>query len=101
LQGNVTKAADSVLSGAGIETTCASPDTADLASEIVEQDVAVSLLGSAAETLEKIEVALQRVEEGDFGTCVECGENIPSARLEAIPYATRCVHCAARQEQGR
>ncbi|MGA2257320.1 MAG: TraR/DksA family transcriptional regulator [Thermoguttaceae bacterium] len=99
LHGDVTQTADAALSGCGIETTCASPDTADRASEVFEQDLAVSLLGSVMGTLEQIEAALQHIDNGSYGHCVECGGRIPAARLEAIPYATCCVQCAARRER--
>ena len=80
-------------------TTSASPDTVDCASEIIEQDLAVGLLGSVGETLDQIEAALQRIEEGAYGRCADCGIKIPAMRLEAIPYATCCVECAARHER--
>jgi DnaK suppressor protein len=98
LQGNVAETLDSTLSGCGIEATCSSPDTADRAGEIVEQDLALSLLGNANGTLEQIDAALRNIENGSYGRCVQCDARIPAARLEAIPYATCCVQCAARQE---
>ncbi len=82
-----------------MSTTTAAPDSVDIATEAAEQDVAVSLLGSATETLGQIDAALERIEDGSYGRCAECNAPIPAARLEAIPYATCCVHCAARQEQ--
>jgi len=99
LLGNVAQTANAALSGCGIEATCASPDTADRASEVFEQDLAISLLGSANGTLEQIEAALRHIDDGSYGRCVECGTRIPTARLEAVPYATCCVQCAARQER--
>jgi|SRR5208282_304879 len=99
LHGDVIATADTALSGCGIETSCGSPDSADRAGEIVEQDVAVSLLGSVSGTLEEIDAALQRLDDGSYGRCVECDARIPPARLEAIPYAPCCVHCAARRER--
>jgi DnaK suppressor protein len=99
LQGDVTQVADVMLSGYDIEAPSASPDAAELAGESVEQDVALGLLGSAAETLNQIEAALRRIDDGTYGRCERCGAKIPPARLEAIPYATRCVPCAARQEE--
>lgn len=99
LRGDVVHSAGVALS-VSIETSSASPDTADLASEVVEQDLAVSLLGSAVGTLDQIEAALQRIEDGSYGRCAECDARIPAPRLEAIPYATCCVACAARQERG-
>jgi len=49
-------------------------------------------------TLERIGRALRRIEDGDFGTCEECGESIAIARLEADPTASLCVRCAERAE---
>jgi len=99
LQGDVTEAADSALSGCGIESTCSSPDTADRAGEIIEQDTALSLLGNATRRLEQIEAALQSIADGSYGRCVQCNARIPAERLEAVPYATCCVQCAARLER--
>ncbi len=101
LQGEVIDPAGTALGGCGIEQSCGSPDTADRAGEVVEQDLVLGLLGSAGDTLEKIGVALERIDEGAYGRCVECGAPIPAARLEAIPYATCCVPCAARQERAQ
>jgi DnaK suppressor protein len=42
---------------------------------------------------------LERIEEGTYGQCEECGTKIPKTRLAAIPYATLCVRCAQEQEQ--
>ena len=70
LRDNVAQTADAVLAGS-TEATSASPDTADLASETVEQDLALNLLGSAAGTLDQIEAALQRIEDGSYGRCAK------------------------------
>jgi DnaK suppressor protein len=98
LQGNLVRPAETALSG-GIETTVAAPDTVDCATDVIEQNVAVSLLGSVSRILDQIETALQRVDEGTYGRCLECDARIPAARLQAVPYATCCVQCAARQER--
>jgi RNA polymerase-binding transcription factor DksA len=59
------------------------------------QDVATHLLRkSAEEALLATELAIQRFDEGTYGTCVNCGEWIPLRRLESIPHAARCVECA-------
>ncbi len=42
-----------------------------------------------------IEAAIRRFEDGSYGACVECGEDIPARRLTADPATTRCVDCAA------
>ena len=59
----------------------------------------MSLVGSEKEALEKIEVALERLADGSYGKCEDCGKKIPASRLEAIPYTAVCVQCAANQEQ--
>lgn len=99
LRGNVSQTTDAALGGYALESTSASPDAADRASETVEQDLALSLLGSAEKTLDQIDAALRRIEDGSYGRCEECETPIPAARLEAIPYAVCCVECAARQER--
>lgn len=98
LLGNVTRAADTVLS-CGQDSASASPDVADRATDSLEQDLALSLLGSAEGTLGQIEDALRRIDDGSYGLCADCHATIPVARLEAIPYATCCVECARRQER--
>ena len=50
--------------------------------------------------LQKISSALQRLESGDYGHCVKCGEAIAAKRLELNPAVTVCLACAARLEQG-
>lgn len=53
------------------------------------------LRAGAARELAEIDVALRRLDEGDFGVCEACGRGIPIDRLRARPMATRCVACAA------
>jgi len=48
------------------------------------------------QTLQKLERALERYEEGKLGTCLKCGEEIPFGRLKIMPYTTRCVKCSGR-----
>lgn len=47
-----------------------------------------------------IEDTLRRIEEGDYGVCVDCGADIPLRRLELMPEAVRCTQCQERQEKG-
>jgi len=51
--------------------------------------------------IEAIDAALRRIETGDYGHCVHCGDSIPLARLQAMPTAESCVSCAAARERGR
>jgi DnaK suppressor protein len=56
-------------------------------------------MASEEETLEAIEAALERIEDGSYGLCEECNVRIPKTRLNAIPYATLCVRCAEQLER--
>jgi DnaK suppressor protein len=59
----------------------------------VQEEIEFALIQMKAETLEKIDAALRRIEEGTYGECFECGEKIPEARLRALPFAVRCRDC--------
>ena len=65
-----------------------------------DQKLTVSLLRRDKDTLDQIEAAIQRIEDGGYGRCEECGEQIPKTRLDAIPYAAECVRCASQREEG-
>jgi DnaK suppressor protein len=71
---------------------------ADLGSDNFEQEFTLSLMQTDEATLTQVEAALERVEEGNYGVCEECGIRIPKKRLEAIPYAVMCVRCASQTE---
>jgi DnaK suppressor protein len=49
--------------------------------------------------LSQIELALQRMQEGTYGRCAVCNKPINTLRLQAVPYATECIHCARRSER--
>ncbi|SER65643.1 RNA polymerase-binding transcription factor DksA [Streptomyces qinglanensis] len=53
-----------------------------------------ALLARAREHLVEVDLALERLERGDYGRCTECGEPIPEERLSARPATTTCVRCA-------
>jgi DnaK suppressor protein len=56
------------------------------------------LIQLKAETLKNIDIALRRIEQGDYGDCFECGNEIAEARLRALPFAVRCRNCEALRE---
>jgi DnaK suppressor protein len=72
---------------------------ADIGSDNYEQEFTLSLMENEGVTLEQIEASLERIEDGSYGLCEECGVKIPKTRLNAIPYATLCVRCASQQER--
>lgn len=60
-----------------------------------ENDEVLESLGNAADReLANINAALQRIEDGSYFYCEECGDDIPAARLELLPFSTLCVSCA-------
>jgi RNA polymerase-binding protein DksA len=73
---------------------------ADIGSDNFEQEFTLSLMETEGGTLERIESALERMEDGTYSECEECGSKIPKKRLDAIPYAAMCIKCASRLEQG-
>ena len=73
---------------------------ADIGSDNFEQEFTLSLMENDDETLEMIEEALERIEDGSYGICAECGSAIPKTRLNAIPYTPYCVKCASRLQGG-
>jgi len=80
-------------------TTSIPTDMEELASDNADQELTASLLGSDKDTLDQIEAAIQRIEDGSYGRCEQCGEQIPKTRLDAIPYAADCERCASQQEE--
>jgi DnaK suppressor protein len=64
----------------------------------VHDDIEFALLQMKAETLTKITAALERLEEGTYGYCYECGEEIARQRLRALPFAERCRDCEEVRE---
>jgi DnaK suppressor protein len=63
------------------------------------QEMDFALMELKAQTLVRIDEALRRVDDGSYGSCVECGQDIAAARLSALPFAVRCVECQARAEE--
>lgn len=64
----------------------------------IQEDIEFALIQMKAETLNKINEALARLEEGRYGHCFECGEEIAQQRLRALPFAVRCKDCEEARE---
>ena len=64
----------------------------------IQEDIEFALIQMKAETLNKIDAALRRLEEGSYGNCFECGDEISEARLRALPFAVRCKDCEEARE---
>jgi DnaK suppressor protein len=50
------------------------------------------------ELLQRLDLAVRRCDDGTYGSCIECGQAIPPARLRAVPFAARCRRCEEAQE---
>ncbi len=74
-------------------------DEVDQATTDVEQSMRMRLRNREVLYIKKVDEALVRIEEGTFGECSECGEDIELRRLEARPTATLCVGCKEDQER--
>lgn len=66
-----------------------------------EREIDLARTDRDAVALAQIDAALQRLAQGHFGLCIDCGEPIASARLRLSPEAARCVACESRHELGQ
>ena len=73
-------------------------EAGETATADIQDDIEFALIQMKAETLNKINEALGRLEEGLYGNCFECGEEIAEARLRALPFAVRCKDCEEARE---
>jgi RNA polymerase-binding protein DksA len=75
------------------------PDSGELAAQYVARDVAMADIDRDAAEIEAIDAALERLDHGTYGRCVECGASIAPARLTGTPEAARCVACQEHTEK--
>ena len=85
---------DESVSGAVVHE----PGFADTAQETEALGEALAHIDAARTRLRQIDEALERLAEGKYGICVDCGNEIPAERLEARPHSIRCRDCAERAE---
>ena len=69
---------------------------ADAGAVTAERTERLGLVDTLVGQLREVEKALERIEQGTYGICAECGNEIPAARLEARPESTLCVDCKSR-----
>jgi DnaK suppressor protein len=74
------------------------PDPNDRASMESDRNFILRIRDRERKLIVKIEEALRRLDEGKYGTCEACGENIGTARLKARPVTTLCIDCKSDQE---
>lgn len=75
-------------------------DIVDRANNSYNREFMFTLSDAERQTLVEIERALERLSGGTYGTCLNCSEEIPKARLRALPWARYCIECQEQVEQG-
>src|SRR5215471_17860082 len=75
-------------------------DPADKASNSYTKELLFSQSTADRFLLQLVEEALQRINEGEYGTCTHCGKEVQPKRLEAVPWARHCIICQDLQERG-
>lgn len=70
------------------------------ATETLDREVELSIGDNADHLLESIDAALARVADGAYGKCERCGQAIAPDRLDALPWATKCIECKRLEERG-
>jgi RNA polymerase-binding protein DksA len=71
---------------------------AETATATLGREIDYTLGENSGEVLAQIDAALKRIEDGTYGTCVSCGDQIAPGRLEAYPWASLCIDCKRRAE---
>src|SRR5512137_1390930 len=75
------------------------PDPTDRATQESDRSFELRIRDRERKLINKIREALERIDEGTFGTCELCGEQIGEARLKARPVTTLCIDCKIEQEK--
>lgn len=73
---------------------------AETATATLGREIDYTLGENSGQVLAAIDSALKRIDEGTYGTCVSCGEEIRYERLEATPWASLCIDCKRKAEGG-
>ena len=79
----------------------ATQDPADMAANAYTKELLMSMSTNDRQLLQSIDAALDRIDEGEYGKCANCGQPIQEKRLEAVPWARHCIHCQDMIERGQ
>jgi DnaK suppressor protein len=74
---------------------------ADQGTDTMEREKAFLFASRGGNFLYHLELALERIEKGDYGNCVDCGKEISHERLEAVPHARLCIECKSKEERSK
>lgn len=79
----------------------ATQDPADMAANAYTKELLMSMSTNDRQLLQSIDAALDRIDDGDYGKCANCGQPIQEKRLEAVPWARHCIRCQDLIERGQ
>jgi DnaK suppressor protein len=74
---------------------------ADDATEVFDRERGMALQSNSQELLTQVDAAIERLDQGNYGICARCSQQIDPDRLEALPYAIYCINCQSIVEQER
>ncbi|MCR4343569.1 MAG: TraR/DksA family transcriptional regulator [Candidatus Scalindua sp.] len=74
-------------------------DTADMASNMIDDESVMSIAQGEAKEIEQIDYALNKIKNGKYGNCENCGKSINKERLMAIPFVSLCIKCKEDEER--
>ena len=77
------------------------PDLGDRAISTMNRDLNYQLTTGERDILRRIDAALDRIESGNYGECVNCKEKLQQGRLDAVPWARHCIDCQELQDSGQ
>jgi DnaK suppressor protein len=101
LQATLESKLEDLLKPAGDRESLEIQQVADPLDQVrlsTDRDMAVETLNQQARLIHEIRSALDRIAEGSYGQCERCEEQIPSKRLDALPWARMCVNCQSAAE---
>jgi len=83
-----------------VKAICINPvaDPADMTREAADREVSIELLDRDSALVRLLRPAIARIQDGSYGICLECEEEIAPRRLKAIPWAELCIRCQERAE---
>ena len=74
-------------------------DTADIASNTIDDEIVMTIAQGEAREIEQIDSALMKIKNGKYGVCESCGKRINKQRLMAIPFVSLCIKCKETEER--
>jgi DnaK suppressor protein len=96
--GLLQKSGQSTLKDAAGEISSYSTHMADQGTDSFEREKSFQLASKSGRFLHHIDEALLRIKDKTYGKCQECGKQISTARLEAVPHARFCIECKEKEE---